>query len=187
MSRPGTGRRGVLVDAVVVLAAFVLAAVAVGAVWPHLVDQVMVTRTKAGLLTDEVALADRFDVVAWYTLLSGGASLVLGAVLVLRRRTDEVVTVLVVVAAACLAAWLSARLGTWWGPDDPKQVLAHAEVGATAPDRVVLDADAAYLVWPVAALVGAVVVLWSRPRPESPGRDPMSSPSEPEKSDAQHP
>lgn len=180
-------RRGVLADAVVVLAAFLLAAVAVGAAWPHLVDPVVVTRTKGGLLTDEVALADRFGAVAWYSLLSGGVSLVLGVVLLLVRRTHDVVTVLAVVAGACLAAWLSARLGTWWGPDDPQQVLAHAQVGATAPDRVVLSADAAYLVWPIAALVGAVVVLWSRPRPESPERDPMSSPSDPEKSDVQHP
>jgi hypothetical protein len=179
-------RRSVLSDVVVVLAAFAVAAVVVGAVWPHVVDPVLVTRTKNGLLTDEIALADRFDDVGWYTLLSGGVSLVLGAVLLLRRRTDEVVTVLVVVAAACLAAWLTARLGTWWGPDDPQQVLAHAEVGATAPDRVVLRADAAYLVWPIAALVGAVVVLWSRPRHDD-SRDPMSSPSDPEVPHAEQP
>jgi hypothetical protein len=157
------GGRRLLVDVVVVLAAFLVAAVVVGALWPHLVHPVEVVRDKAGLLTDETALAERFGNVGWYTLLAGGAGVLLGAVLTAWRRTDELVTLVAVIAAACLAAWLSAKIGTWLGPDDPKQVLAAAKVGATAPDRVVLDAQVAYLVWPISALIGASVVLWSRP------------------------
>ncbi len=180
-------RRAIAKDVLVVLGAFLVAAVVVGAVWPHLVNPVVVKRTDVGLLTDEVALADRFDNVGWYTLLGGGFGVVLGALLVARRRTNEVVTLLAVVAGAFLAAWLSARLGTWWGPADPNQVLAHAKVGTTADDQVVLDASAAYLVWPVAALVGAAVVLWSTPREprpreasaDQPADQPADRPSEP--------
>jgi hypothetical protein len=164
--RPGRSRpdgRRLLRDVAVVLLSFVAAAIVVGVLWPQLVDPVEVVRDKAGLLTDEVALAERFDNVGWYSLLAGGAGLLLGAVLAALRRTDEVVTVVAIVAGACLAAWLSAQLGTWLGPDDPKQVLAAAKVGASAPDRVVLGADVAYLVWPISALIGAAVVLWSRP------------------------
>ena len=158
----GHGRR-VGKDVVVVLLSFLAAAVVVGVLWPQLVDPVEVVRAKAGLLTDEVALGERFDVVGWYSLLAAGAGVLLGAVLAARRRTDEVVTLVAIVAGAWLAAWLSAKVGTWVGPDDPQQVLADAEVGATAQDRVVLSADVAYLVWPISALVGSAAVLWSRP------------------------
>ncbi len=151
-------------DVVIVLVAFLVAAVVTGLLWPQLVDPVVVERADLGLLTDEVALGDRFDVVGWYSLLAGGFGLLLGVVL-LRLGSHEVVTVLAVLAGACLAAWLSAQIGSWAGPDDPNDVLAGAEVGATAPDRVVLATDVAYLVWPISALVGAVVVLWTtRPK-----------------------
>ena len=150
-------------DVAVTLFAFLVAAVVVGVVWSQLVDPVIVEQTELGLLSDEVALGDRFDTVGWYTLLGGGAGLLLGVALVARRQAHEVVTLLAVLAGACLAAWLSARVGTWVGPDDPEQVLAGAEVGATAEDRITLDADVAYLAWPIAAMIGATVVLWSRP------------------------
>jgi hypothetical protein len=153
----------VVKDVVVVLVAFVVAAAVAGALWPELVDPVIVERAEQGILTDEVALGDRFDTIGWYTLLGGGFGLLLGVVLVALRRGPEVITLLAVLVGACLAAWLSARIGSWLGPDDPNQVLQDATVGATAEDRVVLTADVAYLVWPISALVGSVVVLWSRP------------------------
>jgi hypothetical protein len=127
------------------------------------VDPVVVERTDAGLLTDEVALGDRFDVVGWYALLAGGVGLLLGVVLSATRRGHEVATLLTVVAGACLASWLSAQVGAWVGPADPTEVLANAENGATAEDRIRLTVDAAYLVWPISALIGSMVVLWSRP------------------------
>lgn len=163
-------RRALLADVLVVLGAFAVAAVVVGVVWPQLVDPVVVEVTEMGLLTDEVALGDRFDVVGWYSLLSGGFSLVLGALLVAVRRSHEVVTVLAVLVGACLAALLAARIGTWLGPDAPARVLADAEVGATAEDRIVLTAEVAYLAWPISALAGALVVLWSGPGDDQPPR-----------------
>lgn len=156
-------RHPVLLDVVLVLTAFLLAAVAVGVIWPQVVDPVVVTRTNNGLLTGEVALAQRFDRVGWYSMLGGGAGLVLGALLLLLLRTHEVVTVLAVLGGAFLAAWLSAQVGTSLGPDDPNRVLADAAVGTKAPDRITLGADAAYLVWPIAAMLGAVVVQFTRP------------------------
>lgn len=164
MSRRLALMRPMVIDVLVVLGAFLVAAVVVGAIWPHVVDPVVVKRTDVGLLTDEIALADRFDADGWYTLLGGGFGIVLGALLLARRRTNEILTLLAVVACAFVAAWLSARLGTWWGPADPNQVLAHAKVGATADAQVKLDASAAYLAWPIGALIGATVVLWSSSR-----------------------
>jgi hypothetical protein len=42
-------------------------------------------------------------------------------------------------------------------------VLAGAAVGATAPDAVTVTAEAAYLAWPLGAVLGAILVLWSPP------------------------
>lgn len=151
-----------MVDVVVVLAWFLLGAVAVGALWPQLVDPVVVEVTEAGVVTGEVALGDRFDTVGWYVLLAVATGILLGAVLVARRRAQEVVTVVAVLVGACVAAWLSARVGTWLGPEDARQALRGAEVGTTAEEPIVLPTDAAYLAWPIAAMMGAVAVLWSR-------------------------
>ena len=160
--------RAVLKDVLVALAAFVVAAVVVGALWPQLVDPVVVEVTELGLLTDEVALGERFDTVGWYSLLGAGSGLLLGAILTARGRAHEVATLLAVLAGACLAAWLSARVGTWLGPGDAEQALAGAEPGSTAEERITLTTDAAYLTWPIAALLGSTLVLWSRPG----GREP---------------
>ena len=158
----GIDGRRVVKDVLIVLVAFLVAAVVAGALWPQLIDPVIVERAEQGVLTDEVALGDRFDNVGWYALLGGASGLLLGVVLAASRRGHEVVTLLAVLVGACLAAWLSAEVGTWLGPEDPNQVLQDAKVGATAEDRVVLDTDVAYLVWPISAMVGSVVVLWSQ-------------------------
>ena len=162
MSSTATGvrRSSLLVDTAVVLGSFLLAAVAVGLLWPQLVDPVTVTRTGAGTVIGEAELAQRFDNDAWYAVLAAAAGLVLGIGLTAWRRTHEVVTVLLVAAAACLAAWVSAAIGTWAGPEDPERILARGAMGVTAPEQVRVDASAAYLVWPTAAVAGALVVLW---------------------------
>lgn len=162
---------GWLLDAVLVIVAFGLVAVLAGLIWPRLVDPVVVTRTEAGTATGEVAIAERFDNDGWYAVLAGGLGLVLGVALTawqLHRRRDEVSALTAVVLGAALAAWLMSRVGTAVGPPDPATVLAEADVGATALDQVRVTARAAYLVWPIAAVLGALLVFWrpadSRPR-----------------------
>jgi hypothetical protein len=152
--------RSMLVDVAVVLGAFLAAGIVAGILWPQLVEPVMLSRTELGISTDEVALSNRFSNDGWYAVLAGVAGLGLGVVLTAWRRTHEVVTLLVVVAGALLAAFVSARLGRLLGPEDPNRVLADAAVGASAPDVVRITAEVVYLVWPIAAVVGALIVLW---------------------------
>jgi len=160
--RPVHGR-SLVTDVVVVIGVFLVAGLVVGLVWPQLVEPVTVTRTDAGIGTAEVELANTFDHDAWYSLLGGVSGLVLGVVLTAWRRSHETVTLLVLVAGALLAAWLSSFIGAWVGPEPAAVALADAPVGATAPDEVRVTSDAAYLAWPVGAVLGAVVVLWSPP------------------------
>jgi hypothetical protein len=165
---PPVHRDAVVRDVVVVLGAFLVAGVAVGLLWPQVVEPVTVTRNDFGLETGEVALAHRFDHDAWYALLGGGAALLLGVGLTLWRRAHETATLVTVVLGALLAAWVSSVVGTATGPEAAEVVLADAEMGASAPDQVLVTADAAYLAWPLAAVLGAVVVLWA---PQGRGRE----------------
>lgn len=155
--------RALLVDAVVVVGIFLVVGAVVGALWPHLVTPVTVTRTDAGLSTSEVGLSDRFGNDGWFSALGGLAGLVTGLVLMAWRRTHEVVSLLLVTGGAFLAAWVAATVGQALGPADPQDVLAAAASGSSAPDVVRVSAEAAYFVWPIAAVLGALLVLWSPP------------------------
>lgn len=150
-------------DAAVILGVSLVVGVLIGLVLPHLVTPVEMVRTEMGLSTGEIDVGHRFDTVAWFSLLTAPAGLLLGALFVARRRTDEVVTVALVVLGGLAGAWVAAQVGHWAGPSDPVTVLAEAKLGATAPEQVTLTAEAAYLVWPIAGLVSALMVLWSRP------------------------
>ena len=155
----GSGR--VATDVLVVLAAAALLGVLIGLLWPQLADPVTVVRTESGLVRDEVALAEQFDALGWYSVLSEVGGGLLGAVMLAWRRTDEVVTLVAVVAGAFLAAWLAARVGLAVGPGDPAAVLSEAAEGDTAPAALTLDAAAAYWVMPLFATLGALLYLLS--------------------------
>lgn len=150
-----------VVDVLVVLAGAVLLGVVAGLAWPQLVDPVTVTRTGAGLVRDEAALAQQFDADAWYSVLAATGGLLLGVGMIAWRRADEVATLLAVVAGAFLASWISAELGLALGPDDPSRVLADAAEGATAEAAFVLTTDVVQWVWPLFAVLGALVFLIS--------------------------
>lgn len=158
-------RDGVLRDAAVVLGCFVAAGLLAGVLWPLMVDPAVVVRTENGLTTSEVALGERFDNDAWFMLLGAALALPLGMILTVWRRTDQLVTTMAIVVGASAASWLASVLGRALGPDDPALVLADAEVGSTAEGMVRVTAEGAYLVWPAAALVGVLLVLWGSAAP----------------------
>jgi len=160
--------RVVLVDVVVILGVFAVAGLLAGVLWPHLVAPVKVTRTDFGLLTGETALSNRFATDGWFAVLGAGIGLVLGGLLTWWRHADEMVTVIAVAIGAALASVIAAWVGHQLGPEDPTTVLRHAKVGATALDVVKVTTKSAYFVWPVMALVGALLVLWGRPTRSAP-------------------
>jgi hypothetical protein len=148
-------------DVVVVLGAGALLGLVAGVALPQLADPVTVTRTATGLVRDEVALSEQFDVDGWYTVLAAIGGFLLGAVMLAWRRTDEVVTLLAAVAGAFLASWLSAAVALTLGPDDPAEKLSDAADGATAPAALALTADVVHWVWPLFAVLGALLYLLS--------------------------
>ena len=159
-----TRREGVLGDVAVVLGCFLLAGLVAGLVWPLLVSPVEVVRTEAGLSTAEVALSERFDNDAWFMVLAVALGAPLGLLMTAWRRADEIVTVVAVVVGASLASWMTGAIGRSVGPEDPAVALSDAPVGATAEGMVSVAAQGAYFVWPLAALAGALLVLWGGDR-----------------------
>lgn len=147
-------------DAVVVLVWFVVAAVVAAVIWWQVTPLPVYTRTKQGAVMDQVQLGGQVAVDGWYFLLAVGLGLVSGVVLTAWRRRDAVATVVLVALGAVAAAWIAIVLGRWLGPPDPHGLMNHLAVGAHAPVQLQLTSHGEWLVWPMAALLGAVAVLW---------------------------
>ena len=75
------------------------------------------------------------------------------------RSRDPLLTSLLLVLGAVLAAAVMALTGHLLGPGDPATALREAKVGAQVPLRLEVDTFSVYLVWPIAVLAGALVVL----------------------------
>jgi hypothetical protein len=162
-ARPGTSPgRALLADALAVLGVLLLLGVVGGVLWPQLVDAVVFTRTSTGITSDETALAHQFDADGWYIVLAAVGGAAAGAGLALWRDRDPVVTVLLLLLGAGLAALVMRELGTTLGPPPVQPVLRGAHVGATAPAPLDVHARAAYVTWPVATLLAAALVFWTR-------------------------
>jgi hypothetical protein len=138
-----------------------------GVAWSQLVTTPMVTRDRAGLLTEGVELGRRVEADVWFALLGVAVALPVGVVVGLlvgsRRRPDPVVAVLSLVAGALVASVLCNLVGIFLGPPDPATVLEGAESGDQAPEMLTTHTWVVYLVWPLAASTGALVALLLRP------------------------
>lgn len=148
-------------DVAVVVLVHLAMASAIGLLLPYLADLPEAVRAFDGVTTSEVELGKQFNDDGWLVVLGGTAGLVLGLVLQARRRTHEVVTLVAIALAAALAALLAGWIAGATGPADPGTVLSDAAQGARASVRLEIESRVAYLVWPLTAVLGALVALLS--------------------------
>jgi hypothetical protein len=161
---PRAGRRGgALSDVLVVLGSMLVLGLVCGLLWWLLVNPAEFTKMRAGGAMGEVQLGRRFDVDGWYVVLGLLGGLVAGVALMWWRSRDALLTAGLLVVGAVLAATVTAVVGRLLGPGDPQARLEAARIGAHVPVRLVVDAWTAYLAWPIGVLVGALLVLWSKP------------------------
>jgi hypothetical protein len=160
----GARTSGALTDTIAVLGVFVVLGVLCGLAWWLLVDPAMYTKVKGGGSMGELQLGKQFDSDGWYTLIAAVTGLVAGAVLTWWRSRDFLLTTVLVVIGAGLAAAAMALTGHLLGPGDPDAALAAAKVGQHVPMQLSVTGKVTYLVWPIAVLVGTLLVLWSPPR-----------------------
>ena len=146
-------------DAVVVIGIFLVLGLAGGVLWWLLVDLAAYTKTRDGGVMSEAALRRQFSADGVYAVIAAVAGLVTGLVLTWWRSRDPLLTSLLLVIGAAIAAAVMALTGHLLGPGDPATALREAKVGAQVPLRLEVDTFSVYLVWPVAVLAGALVVL----------------------------
>ncbi len=160
---PGTRRGGAARDVLVVLGSMLVLAVVAGVAWRLLVHPAEFTAVRGGVEMDELELGKRFSADGWYVVLAAVLGLPAGVALTWWRSRDALLTSLLLVVGSALAAAVTALVGHLLGPPDPETVLAAGRIGARAPAQLTVSATSAYLAWPIAVLLGSLLVLWSKP------------------------
>jgi len=155
--------RGAAADTAVILAGFLVLGVVCGVAWWLLVEPAEFTKTRDGSVMGEVDLTQRFAPDGWYAVVALVAGFATGLVATWRRSRDPRLTTFLVVVGSVVAAAAMAVVGAALGPGDPDAVLASAARGTTAPAALAVSAGVTYLMWPIAVVSGALMVLWSSP------------------------
>ena len=176
--RPLLDLRPALVDAGIVLVWFLAAGVIGALLWSRLVDLPTATRTQGGATMGPIELVKQVSVDGWFFVIAAVGGLLSGFALSLWRRSDPILTVLLVILGAGLASYVMIRVGAALGPADPEVVLRSKPDGATALAQLKLQATGAAWVWPIAAALGSLFLLWVTPHHDEP--------AEPDHPDADH-
>lgn len=157
--RPGA--RAVLADVGVVLGTFVALGVLAGVAWWLLVDPAVYTSARGGAAMDELQLAKRFSTDGWYSVIAVVGGFLAGVGLTWWRSRDPRLTTVLLLPGSALAAATTSYVGGLLGPEDPGARLDGATRGDTFPVELAVTAFQAHLMWPIAVLAGALMVLWS--------------------------
>jgi hypothetical protein len=157
--------RGPLDDLWVVVGIYAVLGLLCGVAWWLLVDLPAFTVSDdGGAVMGELEQVKQFNGDAWFTVIAAVVGGVSGALITRWRARDFRLTTVLVVVGAFVAAWLTSLVGGWLGPGPAEEALAAASPGDRIPVPLEVTTDAAYLIWPIAALVGALVVLWWPPK-----------------------
>lgn len=153
------GPRG---DAIAVLGTSMVLGLLGGVLWWVLAEPALFTVGRKGDLgMGEVELADRFSATGWFTVLALVLGALSGGALTWWRNRDPILTAGLLVLGSALGTATMAALGGLIGPPDPELAAASAKAGDLVPAALEVGAGVAYLVWTIAALAGALMVLWS--------------------------
>lgn len=155
----GRGARG---DVVAVLGISLVLGLLGGVLWWLLTEPALFTVGEGGSLgMGEVELADRFSATGWFTVLAVVLGVLSGGALTWWRNRDPILTAGLLVLGSVIGTLAMAGTGRLLGPPDPEVAAASAQPGDLVPAALLPGATVAYLVWTIAALAGALMVLWS--------------------------
>jgi len=104
---------------------------------------------------------DLFDATGWYVVIAVVAGLVLGTLAAVLSRAPELWTLAAVLVGSLIAAWLMRAVGLHGAPPDPRVAAAHAADGTRLSGTFGRPGAAAFITWPLAAVlpVGIVFLL----------------------------
>ena len=89
-----------------------------------------------------------------------------GIVLMWWRRRDPLLMVILLALGGGLAAWLMVQAGLWLGPEPELTALRDLKEGAEVSMQLKLHAPGMVWIWPIAAVLGALLQLWVLAKPE---------------------
>lgn len=164
--------------AAVTIVGFCVVGALAGVVWPLLAEPANYTVTESGVRLGEAEAAKQFGVTVAYAAIGALAAVCWGGFCAYRYAARGWPHVLVTLAGAAVAALLARRLGVLLGPPDPSTVVGSTSPGEHVPMQLDVNSYGVLLVWPVAALVGLLVVLiWLAP--VEPSESSESAPGDP--------
>lgn len=134
--------------------------VASGFVWLLLANPAEWEVTDNGIILTEDGAKGRFGVIVTFVLISILVAFLWGLIAGLRLHALGSLLVPVFAVAAILAGVLAWRVGVAFGPPDPASVTG-ASVGDKLPQRLAVDAVTPFLIWPIFALLGLLIAVYS--------------------------
>lgn len=160
-SPPASRNRAILLT----LAIFAIAGVVAGLVWPQLISHPRMMMTEQGPFpVSEGAAGQLFGMDGWYAVLGAGLGLVAGVIAFVWFRRHAAWTVAAIAVGSGIAAGLSLVVGTYAGSGEV--ILAwspDAGAGTVLQAPTSIRAYGVLAVWPLAALVPALVLAWLLP------------------------
>ncbi len=158
--------RPALTDLGITAVWFVVAGLLGAVVWWQVTPLPVATRTGDAASLNPDQLTKEVGIDGWFAVIALVAALVSGVVLMAWRRRDPLLMVVLIALGGGLAAYLMVTLGQALGPGDEVAALKKLPDGGTAPLQLALKAPGVALLWPIAALFGALVQVWVLRRPE---------------------
>ncbi len=137
----------------------VLMGIIAGLLWWQLAEPGRWQMRDVGVALTEEASRGQFQVVVVFTAVGALVSLVWSVGICVVSRGSGWLLVVVIIAGSVLASLIAWRVGALLGPPPPESVRGLA-IGETVPDELMIDAVAPFVVWPIAALVGVLLVSW---------------------------
>ena len=179
--------RAALQDLGITAAWFVVAGVVGAVLWWQLTPLPVATRTGDAASLNPDQLTKEVGIDGWFAVIALVAALVSGVALMAWRRRDPLLMVVLIALGGGLAAYLMVTLGQALGPGDEVAALKKLPDGGTAPLPLSLKAPGVALLWPIAALFGALVQVWVLRRPEHRGDDEPTEPGPDQRDDQARP
>ncbi len=123
--------------------------------------------TRAGDSASQAAdqLAVQVGIDAWFFVVAAVGGLLSGIVLLWWRRRDPLLMVILVALGAGLASWVMVRTGLVLGPAPEVAALRELAEGGEVSMQLKLHASGMVWVWPVSAMLGALLQMWVLAKP----------------------
>lgn len=175
LTEPSFERVGAARWSLAVLLAMVAMGLVGGLLWSMLADPPGYTVSRQSASMGQSESGKQFGVEVMYGSIASVLGLVAGLVAGWRLARYGWVLALTLTLGGIAAALSSLLTGRWLGPPDPSDVISSAAVGTVVPVQLTVESTGLLLTWPVAALVGLVLMVGVFSRRSVPSTGPTET------------